>query len=303
MGFWIFVFAALAIWLIVLSVKAKKKRRQKGLEEAILQAHRTGNWEIVDNYCVRENISDAALKKTEKSVMLSLGEGGDLEAMRSLVTSAETAEERCRWLTKLSEAGDARSMYRLALGYSEAINAKSSVDSFGEDPEKEFYWYCKAADKGYDKAMAAVAGCYYFGTGVPKDKKKAFDYAKDCANRGSSACCFFLVDNFGFQFDNPHITTAERIKMMERVMLRGEPESFAKAAWKLGFAYGEAYLYDKPENEYSDRRKAAYCFVLAYVLDKDLYDKDKIIKTGYRATQYELNKWQEDARNLRYNPA
>lgn len=284
----IVIVIVIAIVVAVASKERAEERKMEGLEDAILRAHRTDDWRIVENYCSSENIPEETMHEVRRRVNIRLAKQGDIKAMRVAAAYAETEEERREFETMGAEAGDVDAMYALAIGY------------MNVDAEKQFYWYKKAADRGLDKAMGAVASAYYFGDGVPADKKKAFAYAKDCADRGCADASFFLVDYFE-QFNEPRLDTQEKINLMERVMQRGERESFAKAARKLGIIYGGAYLFNGVVNEFSNRRKASYCFTLAYVLDHD-YDKDDIFKTGYRPTQFELDKWQEDARNLRYNP-
>lgn len=297
------VLAIVAIIVISLYNKEKnEQRKQEGLEEAILRAYKQHNWEIVHNYCSAEDISQETMIETRNKVYCCLAEQGDVEAMNHMALHAKTPDDRCKWLTRCAEAGDLDAMNSLAFGYSEAANGPGSVYGWGTDPQKEFYWYNCAASKGHEQAMSSVAECYYDGIGVPKDRQKSFDYAKDCAERGYSACAFFLVKYFWIPNEEPHLSKAEIIKMMERVMLRGEQKSFAEAAKELGYAYGRAYLFNRPVDEFSDRRKAAYFFTLAHVLDSDLYNKDRIFETGYRPSQFEWNQWQEDARNLRFNP-
>lgn len=291
--------------VIVMALYSKEKneqRKQEGLEEAILRARRLHNWDIVHNYCSAECISEEVMIETRKKLITRLAEQGDLEAMNEMALKSTTPDERCKWLTRCAEAGDIEAMYSLAFGHSVTANEPDSKLGCGVDPEKEFYWYNLAASKGHERAMSGVAECYYDGAGVPKDRQKSFDYAKDCADRGYSACAFFLVKNFWIPIDDPHLSKAEIIKMMERVMLRGEQESFAEAAKELGYAYGRAYLYNQPVDEFSDRRKAAYFFTLAHILDSELYSKERIFETGYRPSQFEWNQWVEDARNYRFNP-
>ena len=297
----IFILAILIVILVAL-VRYGKDSTIDDLEKAILQADKTGDHSIVENYCSTNRISDDKYQEVRRALYFRLAEEGDLYAMNMAAAYSETAMGRCRWLTKCAEAGDAEAMYSLALGYSEAANMKPSKWGFGLDPQREFYWYKCAADKGHGKAMECIASCYLFGTGVEKNKQLAFDYAKNGAERGFSECSFFLVIYFAMQFEDPHLTKAEIVQLMERVMLRGERESFAKAAYELGNIYGSAFLYNAQMDEYSDRRKAAYYFTLAYVLDDDLYDKKKIVETGYNPSQIELNRWRDDALNLRFNP-
>jgi len=45
-----------------------------------------------------------------------------------------------------------------------------------QDYKKSFYWYEKAADKGFDKAQYKLGMAYKNGLGVEVDKKKAFDW-------------------------------------------------------------------------------------------------------------------------------
>ena len=87
--------------------------------------------------------------------------------------------------------------------------------------------------------------------------------------------------------------------MLKRAMNKGDREVYAKAADELGFIYGRAYVYGGPEDEYSDRYKAAYFYALAFFAGD--YSADRITQSGYRASQYEIDKWRDDAINMRCN--
>ena len=168
--------------------------------------------------------------------------------------------------------------------------------------EKAFYWLNKAVKAGHEGAALMVARSLRDGEGVAKDEEKAFALLKQQADRGNCECALELGFHYYQSPVNPHYNIELAVQTYNRIMQRGDAESYAKAADSLGRIYGASYLYGAPENALSDRRKAAYCLALAHFTDPDLYDKDDLIKTGYRWTPNEMKLWHEDASNLRYNP-
>lgn len=293
------------IAVIVVAVYSKEKneeRKKEGLEQAILQAHKAHNWDVVHDYCSVENIPHETMLETRKNVLRRLAEEGDLEAMNHMALDANTADERCKWLTRCAEAGDVEAMYTLAIGYMDVSNVEGSKSGFGVNPQKEFYWYQRAANLGHAKAKSSLVDCYFNGTGVEKDEEKAFSLAKTYSDCGNSECGCFLVRYYYCNPTNSKFDKAQGVRTLERIIARGEPKFYREAVWQLGYIYGAPYLYGSSEDEFSDRRKATYCFVLAQVVEESEILISSINKVGYDFTEFEYKKWYDDAKNLRYNP-
>ena len=55
-----------------------------------------------------------------------------------------------------------------------------------QDLEKAYYWYRKAAQRGYDMSMYALALCYENGRGVEQDFEEALKWYKLSAAQGNA---------------------------------------------------------------------------------------------------------------------
>ena len=168
--------------------------------------------------------------------------------------------------------------------------------------DSAFYWFKQAAEQGHEKAIVETAQAYRDGEGVEKNEDIAFGILKDYSDRGYSKCSQELAHHYYQSPSSSHFNLRLAEQTYIRIIQRGEPEAFADAVNRLGYIYGGSYIFGNPTDEYSDRRKAAYCLALAHFTDPDLYDTDDLIKVGYRWTENEMRKWLEDAQNLRYNP-
>lgn len=287
---------AITIWV----KKSSERRKMEGLEEAILRAHKTGRLEIIRNYCDVEGISDSIMHATRVRVIRQLADEGDLSAMKEMVLLADAPLERQNWHKKCAEAGDSESMYSVAISY---MDCSANKDAGTEiDDQKAFYWFERAANNGYEKAKERVVSSYYHGSGVAEDRDKAFAMAKNYSDCGNSECGLFLALYYYANTSDKWYDINKAIKVLERIMLRGEEQYFAEAAAQLGYIYGGAYLFHTPENEYSDRRRATYCFVLAYIIKETQLYAENANEVGYNFTEFEYKKWFEDAKAFRYNP-
>lgn len=291
---WIILIIAIIVFLIWANNRSKNNR----LEEAILQADKSNQYDSLLRFCDENGISEEKRIKVARKMYFRMAEQDDVFALGMAAVYAESKEAQCTYYKRAAQLGDVEAMYTLGLKY-QHFDDKELVKSmcFADDPKQSFSWFKKAADKGHYKAQAAVASAMYFGDGVTKDEEKAFAYAKNCSDRGNAECSIFLVDYFYRDISGTHFNIPEAIRLLKRVMSKGDKEIFSKAADELGYIYGRAYIYGGSEDEYSDRYKAAYFYALAYFSGD--YSADNISKTGYRATDFELQKWREDAINMK----
>ncbi len=297
MNFWVFLLLLGIVVVYILVQKNKKENAIAELKNTIYAADKDQiPWARVDSLCREHNISDDKMSEIRKNMYIEMAETtNDIHAITMAVALSDDMPSRQKYLTKAAELGDTKSMCNLAYGYTKYPNEEGgSVYQFGYSPNTAFYWYSRAAQAGSGKGLCKTAEAYADGEGVPKDLNKAISIAKEGANRGFPECAFFLCDFLSV------IPESEKVVLLERVIARREPESFAQAAQKLGRIYGSAYLSNTTPTPLSDRRKAAYCFALAHFADD--WPRDSIYKTGYNPSQYELSQWQQDAANLLYRP-
>ena len=199
-----------------------------------------------------------------------------------------------RYFTEAANAGDVEAMYKLGLEYMVG-------DDFGKSDEKSFFWFNKAAEAGNFDAMYYAAS--YFQTDK-NDWDEAFRRAKKGADRGSLRCKQYLADTF-YGLLGKYYDKQKAIALLEEAIASTKDrDMFGSLAGSLAAKFGECYVFGGiAPDEFSNRKKACYCYLLSYFADPD-YDnrKKNAEKTGYWPTEAEWNQWVQDARQLVYRP-
>lgn len=224
-------------------------------------------------------------------------------AAKSPASIREKAEEALRggnktqaerYFTEAANAGDVEAMYKLGLEYMVG-------DDFGKSDEKSFFWFNKAAEAGNFDAMYYAAS--YFQTDK-NDWDEAFRRAKNGAERGSIRCKQYLADTF-YGLLGKYYDKQKAIALLEEAIASTKDRDvFGSLAGSLAAKFGECYVFGGiAPDEFSNRKKACYCYLLSYFADPD-YDnrKKNAEKTGYWPTEAEWNQWVQDARQLVYRP-
>lgn len=227
--------------------------------------------------------------------------GGTTKSPASLREKAEEAQRRGdyakaeRCFTEAANAGDVESMYRLGLEY-------GFGSDFGKNDEKSFFWFNKAAEAGNLDAMYYAAAYFY---DKKNDADEAFRRAQTGANRGSLRCKQYLADNFYGLVGTKYYNKQKSIALLEEAIASTKDrDMFGKLTNSLGDKFGFCYIFDGiAPDEFSNRKKACYCYLLSYFADPD-YDsrKENAKKTGFWPTEAEWNQWVQDARQMVYQP-
>lgn len=247
----------------------------------------------------RLHLSDEAFAQYRHKLYLRYAQNGDAFAEYQLGEEAIYLLNQPRagydHLQRAAARGRTEAMVTLALLYS------TGSHGFEENLPLSFEWYMRAANAGNAKAMAEVSSCYRTGCGVGENREAAISWATKGANMGSAECVFALSECYEMPPSPGNIAT--RLRYLEQAIRMGNREIYEKSANALGGVFGASYLYRVPANSFTDRRKAAYCFSLAWFCDPDDdIVKEKLQKIGYPASQQELAQWRADANTLRYNP-
>lgn len=247
-----------------------------------------------DHYIpIRTNLYKRLAKQGDAFAEVMLGDLADVEGR---------PQEALQWYLQAASKGNAEAMYNLGMGYSSAANESGgSGREFGYDPVKSFQWFEKSANSGYLKSFWHVASSCADGEGTEKSREAEYLWAKRGADMGSADCCLYLADFIYSDPSHPRHNEAEAVHILEKAMTLKDRSTFERAARKLGNIFGASYLYNTPANQFTNQRKSAYCFTLAYVLDSDSNDVSRFHKTGYRLSQEEFECWRSDAINLQYN--
>ena len=297
----VFIILCIIVILILRSaMKGGKRERQiEELRELILMCDANQiPFDRVESFCEENDFSDVEYHTVRKNLYIEKAESDDIHALTMAAAYMENEDKgaKIRYLTRAAELGDVESMYYLGL-------ILKYNDEYLEyrDLKKALYWFENAAKTGHEGSIVEVANAYRFGDGVEENKDKAYSILKDYSDRGYSDCSMILARDYYGSIGNPYYNLKQAEQLYIRVIQRGDRELFAEAADRLGYLYGGCYIYNAPTDELSDRRKAAYCYALAYFADPD-NDLDKLNKVGYRYTEREMQGGKNDAQNLRYNP-
>ena len=217
-----------------------------------------------------------------------------------LAHSQNNISDALRWYTLSAEGGCTEAMYSLGLWYSDAGNGEYSSGGFGYDPVKSFEYFLQAAQKGHLKAMHSVARCFEDGEGVTADSEKAFSWAQQGAENGSWDCCYYLAESIYNNILHPMHNQGKALEWLKKSTEYANRDQFERTVRSMGYIYGGAYLYNSPETPFSDRRKAAYCFTMAYITNHDDdHDVQLLQKTGYRISEQEFAALRNDTINRR----
>ena len=120
-----------------------------------------------------------------KNLIASMVRSGALSGDKAGAWQKKLDQEKVVEETRRSaEAGDVRAMVHLGRLYARGDNGVT------KDLAQCFTWAKRAADLDHPPGIADLAGCYYNGTGVPKDHKRTLVLLSQAATMGCGyACC------------------------------------------------------------------------------------------------------------------
>lgn len=302
--YWLFILSGgIFCWIFFGTRKARRSSSALNALDSLIIATDHGDkaalkllWEERD----RRKISDEAFIRYRRSLYTRLAQKGDAFAEYQLgweALSLHQPRAAYDYYRRAADKGCTEAMTRLALLYA------TGSEGFEENLPLSFQWYMCAANAGDTHAMAKVSNCYQWGHGVEENLEGAIYWASKGAKAGSAECVLQLAECYNTMPPTPE-KKATRLKYLEQAMRMGDGDVYEKAANSLGYFFGSAYISNLlPEDQYTDRRKAAYCFTLAWLCDTDNdYVKENLQKVGYRTSQREFEQWRADALALRYNP-
>jgi TPR repeat protein len=83
----------------------------------------------------------------------------------------------------------------------EVIVGKFYEKGFGikKDESIAFKWYMKACKQNNSNGYFEAGYCYYYGCGIEKNKKKAFEFCQLAANNGLNIALYFFANYFSTQ--------------------------------------------------------------------------------------------------------
>lgn len=109
-----------------------------------------------------------------------------LFVMLAIVSAVMAVARETLVLQRRASEGDKEAMYRLAEGY------YYGNEEVSRDIDKAFYWYKKAAGKGYVPAIRDLGLCYLSGDGVKVNYNKAWSCFEKAAKKGDAHSAYFM---------------------------------------------------------------------------------------------------------------
>ena len=193
------------------------------------------------------------------------------------------------WRTKAAENGNTEAMLGLSLG----------SDDLGMDKEKARYWLVKAAESN-PKAMVSLALKYYVDDKVDEALAlciKAEDMSCGQAKVKADRLTAQIYGDMSFAGYDPEKQKAYLLKALNVKPAptdNGFDDKYAQAASLL-----RAWFQERNTNSPSESnvKNAAYCAVIAAVLDRDY--ADRLSKFASRQSQFDA--WAVDARNYNFH--
>lgn len=158
----------------------KKSSVSKDLINLVRARDNGEEWAIkkLAELCSDERVTIPELCKARVIIYEAEAKRGDKEARYWMGKSLQTLDPPAsfKWLVDLARDGDTRAMIMLGLGF-------SAVAYYGEDEEKELYWYLESAKLG-DAEGQYMAGREYYTKGMsshqnPEQRKEYFAQASE----------------------------------------------------------------------------------------------------------------------------
>lgn len=239
--------------------------------------------------CFDNGLTAEKHNEIRRKIYLPKAQNGDANAQYWLGLIAANKSERLAWWTKAAENGNTEAM--------ESLYWQS--DDLGVDKEKARYWLVKAAESN-PKAMVSLALKYCVG-------KRTDEALALCIKAGDMSCGQTKVEadcltaqiygDMSFAGYDPEKQKAYLLKALSvKPALTDSSfnDEYARAASLLR-AWFQLKNMNSPSE--SNVKNAAYCAVIAAVLDRDYADR----LSEFAIRQSEFDAWAVDARNYNFH--
>lgn len=245
-------------------------------------------------------LTDEAYNEIRRKVYLPKAQAGDANAQYYMGLLSKTKQDMISWWTKSAENGNTQAMSGLSLGYS--LDVSDSL-GFGIDKNKSEYWLRKAAETD-PAAMVSLALDY----SVNDRDYEALELYLKAGNMAHGKTKVKAYQSAAQIYGNPMFSgydiNEQRRCLVTALSVKPWPaddnydfnEYYASASRWLSVWYESRYYGSK---SLGDLKNAAYCAVVAAVLDRDYADELGKFSSVYSQTEY--SKWILDARNYNFN--
>lgn len=239
--------------------------------------------------CFDNGLTAEKHNEIRRKIYLPKAQNGDANAQYWLGLIAANMSERLAWWTKAAENGNTEATEGLYWG----------SDDLGMDKEKARYWLVKAAESD-PKAMVSLALKYCVGKRTDEALalcNKAGDMSRGQTKVEADRLTAQIYGDVSFAGYDPEKQKAYLLKALN---VKPEPtdngfdDEYAQAASLL-----RAWFQERNTNSPSESnvKNAAYCAVIAAVLDRDYADR----LSEFAIRQSEFDAWAVDARNYNFH--
>lgn len=291
---WILILAIIIVVVVVICRRAKGGKAPDSELAAIVEAADSGDPSAKQKLlqCFDNGLTAEKHNEIRRTIYLPKAQNGDANAQYWLGLIAANKSERLAWWTKAAENGNTEAMRGLSWG----------SDDLGVDKEKARYWLVKAAESD-PKAMVSLALKYR----VDRVGKRTDEALALCIKAGDMSCGQTKVEadsltariygDMSFAGYDPEKQKAYLLKALNVKPAptdNGFDEEYAQAASLL-----RAWFQERNTNSPSESnvKNAAYCAVIAAVLDRDYADR----LSEFAIRQSEFDAWAVDARNYNFH--
>lgn len=297
-----------AFVLIVMMIAYKKPKEDDEIYE-IIESADCGNEEAHRKLsCLFENgMTSEEHNRLRMKIYMPKAEQGDPNAqywVGFLFSAVDRNAEKAKyWLTKAAERGNVEAMKSLAFGYSKFLNEEFDSNygpiGLGFNKQEQVRWLSRAIEAGDAESMCNLADEYRLGELVEEDIEKAIDLYVGAAKQNYGKAYLGLADIYS-DIRTAYYSKKKQLEVLLKAMQCRDKDVYERASFSLGNLFGAPYMYDGQEDEISDRKKAAYCFCLTYVLGND-WGRKNLEELKYTVSKEEFEQWKYDALNLVYN--
>lgn len=288
---WILMLAIIIVIVVVVSRWAKNRDAAESEIAVIVEAADSGDPSAEQKlmHYFDNGLTDEKHNEIRRKVYLPKAQNGDVNAQYWLGLVGANKSERLAWWTKAAENGNTEAMVGLFV----------ESESLGMDKEKARNWLVKASESD-PKAMVLLALQHR----VDDNEDEALALCIKAGDIGSGQtkvkACTLTAEIYGDMLSEGYDPEKQKAYLLKALSVKPAltdssfNDEYARAASLLR-AWFQLKNMNSPSE--SNVKNAAYCAVIAAVLDRDYADR----LSEFAIRQSEFDAWAVDARNYNFH--